>query len=236
MARGAWLIWWGCWWWDDDGEVAACCEESWRRCKLGGHRSFLLQFQAMVSQEEDDDDIQGLPVWKWKNWKAKETKIQAKQELWKQVELMRFRKMACNSATALVQRAGKRMTKICANYPPYLSPPRLPFYRLKKQAKVVTPFVASSLWPFLYPQKILLLRTKVHHLISPFLIWIWRGCCICKVEVGVVGWLNDGQVGFSFCPALHFTSLDRRLPPDPFLRASPNFHTTIISPPMDTSV
>ena len=134
------------------------------------------------------------------------------------------------------QRAGKRMTKICANYPPYLSPPQLPFYRLKKQAKVVTPFVASSLWPFLYPQKILLLRTKVHLLISPFLIWIWRGCCICKVEVGVVGWLNDGQVGFSFCPALHFTSLDRRLPPDPFLRASPNFHTTIISPPMDTSV
>ena len=93
MRRGRW--WWWCW----------CCEESWRRCKLGGHRSFLLQFQAMVSQEEDDDDIQGLPVWKWKNWKAKESKIQAKQELWKQVELMRFRKMACNSATALAQSA-----------------------------------------------------------------------------------------------------------------------------------
>ena len=103
MAWGAWLIWWG--WWDDDGEVAGCCEESWRRCKLGGHRSFLLQFQAMVSQEEDDDDIQGLPVWKWKNWKAKESKIQTKQELWKQVELMRFRKMACNSATALARTA-----------------------------------------------------------------------------------------------------------------------------------
>ena len=61
--------------------------------------------------------------------------------------------MACNSATALAQRAGKRMTKICANYPPYLSPPQLPFYRLKKQAKVVTPFVASSLWPFFVPPK-----------------------------------------------------------------------------------
>ena len=97
-----WQCWWGWWWW----WWWSCCEESWRRCKLGGHRSFLLQFQAMVSQEEDDDDdIQGLPVWEWKNWKAKESKIQAKQELWKQVELMRFRKMACNSATALAQSA-----------------------------------------------------------------------------------------------------------------------------------
>ena len=151
MARGAWLIWWG--WWDDDGEVGACCEESWRRCKLGGHRSFLLQFQAMVSQEEDDDDIQGLPVWKWKNWKAKESKIQAKQELWKQVELMRFRKMACNSATALAQTAGKQMTKICANYPPYLSPPRLPFYRLKNKQKSWRHLSPLPCGLFFVPQK-----------------------------------------------------------------------------------
>ena len=50
-------------------------------------------------------------------------------------------------------------------------------------------------------------------------------------EVAKVGWLSVRQVRFSLCPApsLHLTARHR-----PFLRARPNFHTTIISAPMDT--